>query len=70
MAGLVFVGPTLEMIDELLVCDNVNLFDLINRHQIVQHVLHHWLTGDRQQRLRLIQRKRVKPRRIARAQND
>ena len=37
---------------------------------MLEHVLDHRLARDLQQRLRLVQRQRVEPRRVARRQND
>jgi hypothetical protein len=44
------------MTGELRIGNDENLVDFVDRHQIVQHMLHHRLAGNRQQRLRLIQR--------------
>ncbi len=58
------------MFGELLVRDDVSVIDGTNASDLIEHVLEHRLARDRQQRLWLIHRQWIKPRRVTRGEND
>ena len=63
-------GPALEVPGELAVGDDVDVVDLLDGREVVEHVLQHRLAGHFEQRLRLVQRQRVKSRGVARGEYD
>ena len=54
------VGPLLEMARELLIGHDERLVDGVDRPEAGQDTIDHRLAGDRQQRLGLVERERVK----------
>jgi hypothetical protein len=70
VARFVLIRPLFKMAGELLVRDDVDVIDFLDRLQTIKHVLNHRLAGNRQQGLRLIECQRVEPRRVAGGQNN
>ena len=63
-------GPALEVPGELAVGDDVDVVDLLDGREVVEHVFEHRLAGHVEQRLRLVQRQRVEPRGIPGGEYD
>src|ERR1051326_2654984 len=68
--GTISLGPVFKMRVELRVRDDVSLVYAANIRDVVEHVLHHRLARDGQERLRLVERQRIKPRGVTSGQND
>ena len=52
--------PRLKMASEFFVGHDERLVDGVDRPEAGQNMIDHWLAGDRQQRLGLVERERVK----------
>ncbi len=58
------------MVGELGIGNDVGVVDMVDRRQVIQHVSDHRFARDFEQRLRLGQRQRIKPRGVACRKND
>ena len=58
------------MVGELGIGNDVGVVDVVDRRQVIQNVVDHRFARDFEQRLRLGQRQRIKPRGVAGRKND
>ena len=67
---LIFLGPVGEVGDEFLVGDDEHLAEVLHRGEVIDDVLEHRLARDRQKRLGLVERERVKSGGVAGGENE
>jgi hypothetical protein len=70
LGRVILVSPFLEMVGELGVGDHVNPVDARDRREIIEHVLDHGLSRDRQQRFGLGQSQGIKSRGVTGGENN